>query len=57
MIERDVINDEITSGDAGCICTRLDECVDGPCIDFRLACCLVREGGGVVNWSMATWDF
>jgi hypothetical protein len=46
MIESDVIRDEITSGEAGCTCTRLEECAEGPCSDFRRACCLVRVGIG-----------
>jgi hypothetical protein len=54
IIESDVINDEITSGEAGCTCTRFEECAEGPCSDLRRACCLVRLGigGGVVFTSM-----
>jgi hypothetical protein len=56
MIEREVINDEITSGEAGCTCTRLEECAEGPCSDFRRACCRARLGigGGVVFTSIVS---
>ena len=30
MIDRDVIKDEITSGEAGCTCTRFEACAEGP---------------------------
>jgi hypothetical protein len=30
MIERDVIKDEITSGEAGCTLMRFEECAEGP---------------------------
>jgi hypothetical protein len=30
MMERDVMRDEMTSGEAGCTCTRLEEGVEGP---------------------------
>ena len=54
MIESDVINDDMTSGEAGCTCTRLEECAEGPWRDFRRACCLDRIGigGGVEVTSM-----
>ena len=56
MMEREVINDEITSGEAGCTCTRLEEWAEGPCSDFRRACCRARlgMGGGVVFTSMVS---
>jgi hypothetical protein len=56
MIEREVINDEITSGEAGCTCTRLEECAEGPCSDFRRPCCRARLGigGGVVFTSIVS---
>ncbi len=56
MIEMEVIKDEITSGEAGCTCTRLEECAEGPCSDFRRACCRARLGigGGVVFTSMVS---
>jgi hypothetical protein len=49
MMERDVIRDEITSGDAGWTWTRFEAWAEGPWSDFRRACCLVRLGigGGV----------
>ena len=58
MIERDVIKDEMTSGEAGCICTRW-ELAEGPCRDLRRACCRVRLGigGGVEKPSMVTSDY
>lgn len=54
MIDNDVISDDIISGDAGWICTRFEEGVEGPWSDFRRACCLVRLGigGGVLIPSM-----
>jgi hypothetical protein len=54
MIDSDVINDDIISGDAGCMCTRFEEGVEGPWSDLRRACCLVRLGigGGVLIPSM-----
>jgi hypothetical protein len=54
IIESDVINDEMTSGEAGCTCTRLEECAEGPCSDFRRVCCRARLGigGGVVFTSI-----
>ncbi len=56
-MDREVINDEITSGEAGWICTRLDE--EGPWSDLRRECCRVRFGigGGVVKPSMMTPDY
>jgi hypothetical protein len=56
MIERDVIKDEITSGEAGCICTRFEEGVEGPWSDLRRVWCLWRPGigGGVETLSMVT---
>ena len=48
MIDSDVINDDIISGEAGWICTRFEEGIEGPWSDLRRACCLVRLGiGGV----------
>lgn len=44
MIDSEVIKEEITSGEAGCICTRFVEWVDGPWSDFRRACCRVGLG-------------
>ncbi|EDN96218.1 hypothetical protein SS1G_01142 [Sclerotinia sclerotiorum 1980 UF-70] len=34
-MESDVIREDITSGDAGCIDTRFEECAEGPDRDFR----------------------
>lgn len=50
MIDSDEISDDIISGDAGWICTRLEDGVVGPWSDLRRACCLVRLGigGGVL---------
>lgn len=41
-MEREVIREDITSGEAGGTWTRLF--VDGPWRDFRRACCLVGLG-------------
>jgi hypothetical protein len=56
MIDKDVIRDDITSGEAGCKCARFEGGVEGPWSDFRRACCLVRLGigGGVEVPSMVT---
>jgi hypothetical protein len=56
MIEREVISDEMTSGEAGCTCTRLEECAEGPCSDFRRPCWRARLGigGGVVLTSIVS---
>jgi hypothetical protein len=50
MIDSDEISDDIISGDAGWICTRLEDGVVGPWSDLRRACCLVRLGigGGIL---------
>lgn len=54
MIESEVISDEMTSGEAGCMCTRFDAFAEGPCKDFLRECCRVRLGigGGVEKPSM-----
>lgn len=46
MIESEVIKEEMTSGDAGCIDTRFEECAEGPDIDFRREFCRERYGIG-----------
>ena len=56
MMDRDVIKEEMTSGDAGCRCTRLLAGVEGPWRERRRVC-LDRPGigGGVVE-SMISCD-
>lgn len=54
MMDRDEISEDMISGDAGCICTRFEDGVEGPGSDRRRPFCLVRVGiGGGVDMSMA----
>lgn len=53
MMERDVIKEDITSGDAGCTDMRFEECAEGPDRDFRRECCRERYGiGGGVSMAL-----
>ena len=59
MMESDVINDEITSGEAGCTWTRFEEeeWAERTGRDFRRACCLEIERPGIAGGAESMTKF